>query len=120
MTDEPEDRDEELDPSEYVMPVVPAELGIDPLLLAIVHCAAFLDFAEEALVEPDAAGDALEHIGLYVQRLAPERVTALTADLERLVSHAEAESWPTPMLEFVTDFLYSCGIGDERDDDEPS
>ncbi len=107
---------EGLDPSEYVMPVVPPELGLDPLLVAVLHCAAFLDFAEEALVEPDAAGDTLEHVGLYMQRLPAEQLARIESDLDRLAAHAQAAGWPEPMIEFVGDFLYSCGIGEERDD----
>jgi hypothetical protein len=102
----------------FSMPVVPAELGIEPMLLGLLHAAAFLDLAGDDSVDEQDAGDALEHIGLYVQRLSPERLTEVAAQLERLEQYGKQNGWPGPVNEFVADFLYNCGIGDEEDEDE--
>lgn len=125
MADDEDDREETVlgaleDP---VMPLVPAELGIDPILLALLHCAAFLDLASEDLVDPEAAGDVLENLEAYVKRLSPERLNEIEHQLESLEQWAESAGWPDELVDFVADFLYSCGIGeddgpsDEADDD---
>ncbi len=36
-----------------MFPVIPAELGIDPLLAALLQAAAFLDLGEDDVVDPD-------------------------------------------------------------------
>ncbi len=100
-----------------MMPSVPESLGIDPLLLALLHTTAFLDFSDDDTVEPEAANEALERVEQYVQRLPDERVSALQADLEKLEEHATQAGWPEDMIDFVRDFLYNCGIGDEDDED---
>ncbi|MEB2310847.1 MAG: hypothetical protein OZ921_22050 [Sorangiineae bacterium] len=105
-----------------MMPEVPEDVDVDPMLLALLHTAAFLDFSDDTLVHPDAAGDVLEHVGLYVQRLPPERLDDLGDQLEILAEHGAGAGWPPAMLEFVRDFLFNCGLdGDEdeeRDDDD--
>ena len=100
-----------------MMPSVPEALGIDPLLLALLHTTAFLDFSDDDTVEPEAANEALERVEQYVQRLPEERVSALQADLEKLEEHGTQAGWPEDMIDFVRDFLYNCGIGDEDDGD---
>jgi hypothetical protein len=99
-----------------IMPLVPPELGIDPILLALIHCAAFLDLASEQLVDPDSAGDVLENLELYVKRLEPTRLTEIQGQIEKLEEWADQSGWPEELVDFVADFLYSCGVGEE---DEP-
>lgn len=115
-----DDRDEEVDESvesdSFMMPVVPENLRIDPLLAALLHCAAFLDFSDDDAVDPQAAGDVLEHVGMYVQRLPAERFDEIQEQLDRLEDHAQNAGWPEDMIEFVRDFLYNCGIGDEEEE----
>lgn len=101
-----------------VMPLVPAELGIDPVLLCVLHCAAFLDLASVDLVDADAAGDVLENLESYVKRLSPERLTEIQRQLDVLEEWAENAGWPEELVDFVADFLYSCGIGEAEDGDE--
>lgn len=101
----------------YVLPVVPEDLGIDPLFVALLHCAAFLDLADDEVMDPEAAGDALEHVGLYVQRLPPARLKEVEAQLAKLAAHAKSAGWPPDAVSFVEEFLYSCGIGDDKGDE---
>ena len=103
-----------------MLPVVPEELGIDPLLLALLHLAAFLDLSDDSSPDADAAGEALEHVGLYVQRLDEPLLDRLEEQLGRLYEHARAAEWPEEQREFVADFLYSCGIGQDEEDDDRS
>ena len=101
---------------EFSLPVVPEQVGADPLLLALIHCAAFLDFAEEDVVDPYVATDVLDHVALYVRRLPPDRLTELEQQLARLEAHASREGWPAELVEFVSEFLDNCQ-SDEGDDD---
>ncbi|HLV22724.1 MAG TPA: hypothetical protein VKZ49_17660 [Polyangiaceae bacterium] len=100
----------------FFLPIVPPELEIEPLLLAVLHCAAFLDLAGEESVDEQDAGDVLEHIGMYVQRLPAPRLAELEQQLVRLQEHGKKASWPEPLVEFIADFLYNCGIGEDDDD----
>ncbi|MFC1641154.1 hypothetical protein ACFL5O_00485 [Myxococcota bacterium] len=99
------------------LPHVPEDLGVDPLLLALLHTTAFLDFSDDDAVEPEAANEALERVEQYIQRLSEDRLSTIQADLDRLEEYASDAGWPEDMVDFVRDFLYNCGIGD---DDEAS
>lgn len=99
-----------------IMPVVPAELGIDPILLSLLSCAAFLDLAGDDEVNAGAAGDVLENLEVYVKRLSPDRLVEIQSQLEKLEAWAEESGWPEELVDFIGDFLYSCGIGDEDED----
>jgi hypothetical protein len=113
-----QDRDRPAAVSRSMLPVLPPELAIDPLLAALLHLAAFLDLSDDASVDPDAAGEALEHVGLYVQRLDEATLDRLESELRRLAEHAQVAGWSEEQREFVEDFLYSCGIGQDEDEGE--
>lgn len=119
MDDEDTETEEQTDENEEgidaFLPVVPEELGIDPVLLGLLHTAAFLDLADDDSVDPEFAGDVLEHVGLYIQRLGAERAGQIEAQLEKLAKYAAESGWPQHLREFVSHFLYNCGIGDEED-----
>ena len=48
MSDEPE-MDEDVPEGAAVFPLIPAELNIHPLLLAMLHCVVFLEFRHRIL-----------------------------------------------------------------------
>lgn len=98
------------------LPVIPEGLGIDPLLLALLHCASFLDLSGDTLVDSGSATDVLEHVGLYVQRLDPDRQLDVARQLRALREHGEAAGWSGELIDFVEHFLYSCGIGEDVDE----
>jgi hypothetical protein len=120
MADDDDKREEKAESGleDPIMPAVPPELGIDPILLALIHCAAFLDLASEDLVDPDSAGDVLENLELYIKRLEPARLSEIQAQLEKLEEWAEQSGWPEELVDFVADFLYSCGVGEEDEPEE--
>lgn len=93
-----------------VFPLIPAELGVHPLLLAVLHAVVFLDGSDEALVHPDAAGEALEYLAGYLQRLDGDDLRRLREDLASLVTLARSEKWPKAMVRFLTDFPKTYGI----------
>lgn len=106
-------------PESPMLPIVPEELAIDPLLLAVLSTAAFLDFADDDRLDPDSATEVLEAIGGYVQRLPDERLDEIEEQLERLAEHGEKSGWHPDHVDFVRDFLFSCGVDDdgEAEDD---
>lgn len=101
-----------------VMPTVPESLGVDPVLLALLHLTSLLDFADDDELEPDAANAALEQIELYLQRLPSERLESIQADLDRIEEYGAEQGWPEELTDFVRDFLFNCGLGEDEDEDE--
>jgi hypothetical protein len=116
MSDDKNDDDAEV---AVLLPVVPKSVEADPLLLALVSCAAFLDLSTEEAVDPDDAVDVLELVGGYIQRLPEDRLEQIKEQLEELAEWATKQEWPEETVEFVRDFLFNCGVTDgEQDEDE--
>ena len=103
-----------------VFPLIPAELGVHPLLLAVLHAVVFLDGSDDALVHPDAAAEALEYLAGYLQRRDGDDLRRVREDLASLAALARSEKWPRPMVSFLTDFLDSFGIGEPGSESPPS
>jgi hypothetical protein len=117
-TQQTDDEDTALDePSTDMMPAVPEPLGLDPLLLALLRCASFLDLTGEESINPELAGEVLEHVGMYIQRLPDERLDEIQAELETLEAHATEQGWSSDLVEFIRDFLYNCGLGEDEADE---
>src|SRR5437870_3262965 len=88
-----------------VFPLIPPELGVNPLLLAVLHAAVFLDGSEEDVVDAPAAGEALEYVATYLQRLDNTGRERVREDLACLASYARQQDWPKPQVRFLKDFL---------------
>jgi hypothetical protein len=97
-----------------VLPLIPAELKVHPLLVAVLHATVFLSGSEEALVNPDAAGEALEYLAGYLQRLSGSDLERVRADMECLVAFARQENWPRPDVQFLKKFLADFGVGESE------
>jgi hypothetical protein len=93
-----------------VFPDIPAELGIDPLLLAVLHTAVFLDGSDESIIDPEAADETLDHLAAYLQRLSGPRLRQVREDLECLASFARQQQWPKQQVRFFKEFLVDFGI----------
>ena len=65
--------DAEVPEGAAVFPLIPPELGVNPLLLAVVHASVFLAGSDDNLVNPAAADEALGYLAAYLQRLTPEQ-----------------------------------------------
>ncbi len=111
------DREEARADDEAIMPLVPASLGVDPVLLALLHVASLLDFADDEAVDADAANAALERVEECMQRLAADRLEAIQADLDRIEEYGAEHGWSEEMTDFVRDFLYNCGLGEDDEDE---
>ena len=93
-----------------VFPLIPAELGVNPLLLAVLHATVFLAGSDDDVVQPDAAEEALQYLAGYMQRLDGPLLRQVREDLACLVSFAKQEKWPKPLVRLVQNFLKEYGI----------
>ncbi|MBY0522514.1 MAG: hypothetical protein K2R98_03915 [Gemmataceae bacterium] len=110
----PDDAEREVPEGAAVFPLIPAELGVHPLLLAVLHAVVFLDGSAEAIVDPDAADEALQHLATYVQRLSDADLRRVREDLLALGSHAKQQGWPKQEIRFLKDFLANFGTAGEE------
>jgi hypothetical protein len=108
-----EDEEREVPEGAAVLPEIPAELGVHPLLLAVLHAVVFLDGSTDEIVDADAAAEALEYMASYLQRLEGPELRRLREDLETLVGFARQEKWSKEQVRFFKEFLATYGIGKE-------
>jgi hypothetical protein len=94
-----------------VFPVIPPELGVHPLLLAVLHAVVFLEGSGEEIVEPSAAEEALDHLAIYLQRISDAELRRVREDLETLAAFARQEKWPKEQVRFLKDFLADFSVG---------
>ncbi len=100
-----------------VFPSIPAELGVNPLLLAVIHATVFLAGSDESIVQPDAADEAVQGIADYVQRLEGSALRGVREDLVCLVSYARQQKWPKGMIQSLKTFLADLGVDGEAEEE---
>jgi hypothetical protein len=93
-----------------VFPLIPAELGVHPLLLAVLHAYVFLEGSDAAVVNGTAASEAMEYLATYLQRLTGQELRRVREDLDTLVGFARHEKWPKQQVRFLLDFLKDNGV----------
>ena len=71
-----------------VFPQIPPQLGVQPLLLAVLHAVVFLDGSDDGVVHPAAAAEALEYIAGYLQRLDGSDLRRVREDLKAMEGFA--------------------------------
>jgi hypothetical protein len=96
-----------------LMPEIPAELNVHPLLLAVLHATVFLDGSEDEVVDPDAAAESLEYMAAYLQRLRGAELRRVQEDMQVLAAYARDQEWPKQHVRFFKEFLASYGVGTE-------
>ena len=96
-----------------VFPLIPAELGIHPLLLATLHAVVFFDGSAEDVVNDAAADEALQYLSTYIQRLQGAELKKIREDVDCLLTFARQEKWPNEEVEFLRTFLQDYGAGTE-------
>jgi hypothetical protein len=94
-----------------VFPLIPEELGIHPLLLAVLHAVVFFDGSDVAVVNDAAADEALQYFATYLQRLQGKDLRRIQEDIETLLGFARQEKWPAEELQFLQSFLHDFGVG---------
>lgn len=97
----------------FVTPVLPASLGIDPVLAALIHVSTFLELSGDGTVDPDRAVEAMEHVGFYLAQLPAELLAAFGDQIDRVAAHARAAGWGDEAVEFLGGFLANFGLADE-------
>jgi hypothetical protein len=107
----PDDAEREVPEGAALFPLIPDELGVDPLLLAVIHTAVFLTGSESGIVDPEAADDAMGHVITYLQRLDGPQLQRVQEDLHTLVGYARQQKWPKQEVRFLSEFLKELGIG---------
>jgi hypothetical protein len=97
-----------------VFPSIPQELGVNPLLLAVLHATVFLAGSDEQIVQPDAAEEAVGAIARYLQRLDGELLRGVKEDMTCLVIYARQQKWPRSMVQALKTFLADLGVEEEE------
>jgi hypothetical protein len=119
------DEDEEFAPEEErgdvpegaaVFAEIPPELGVHPLLLAVLHATVFLVGSTNDVVHPGAADEALGFMAAYLQRLEGAQLRQVQEDMACLVAFARQEKWPKPQIQALRSFLSDYGIGTEGEE----
>jgi hypothetical protein len=95
-----------------VFPLIPDELGIHPLLLAVLHAYVFLEGSETAVLNPLIAEEAMNYLVTYLQRLTGNDLRRVREDMVTLTGFAKSEKWPKQQVRFLQDFLSENGIGE--------
>jgi hypothetical protein len=98
-----------------VFPLIPPELGVHPLLLAVLHATVFLLGSEEAVVNQEAAGETVDYLAGYLQRLSGPDLERVRADMKVLLDFARQEKWAKREIQFLKSFLDDCGIANTRE-----
>jgi hypothetical protein len=111
MSDE---ADPEVPEGAALFPLIPAELGVHPLLLAVLHATIFLDGSADEIVNADAAEEALHYFATYLQRLQGAELRRVREDLLTLVGFAKQEKWSKQDVRFLKEFLEHFGVGAEK------
>ena len=96
-----------------VFPLIPAELGIHPLLLAVLQATVFFDGSSADVVHPAAADEAMNYIVTYLARLQGSELQRVREDIECLLEFARHNRWPKEEVEFLQSFLADYGIGSQ-------
>ena len=109
----PEPTDDESPDGAAVFPMIPAELGVHPLLLAVLHAYVFLEGSDPHVLNGTAAEEAMEYLASYLQRLSGADLKRVKEDFATLVSFAKSEKWPKQQVRFLQDFLKENGVSGE-------
>src|SRR5215831_6620326 len=96
-----------------VFPLIPAELGVNPLLLAALHAVVFLVGSSDEVVEPAAGEEALQYLVTYLQRLSGRELDRVKEDMAALLAFARQDGWDKQDTHFLKTFLTEFGIGGE-------
>ena len=96
-----------------VFPLIPEELGVSPLLLAVLHAVVFVDGSTEDVLDPEAAEEAAQYIATYLRRLGGRELQRVREDVEALLGFARQEKWAREQVEFLQGFLSDYGVGEE-------
>jgi len=97
-------------------PLIPAELGVDPVLLAMFHCVVFVAGSDPGVVDSDAGDEVLLRLEEYLRRLSGPRLERVREDMLTLVGYAKSQKWSKAEIRSLKDFLtdFNVGVADEE------
>ena len=107
------DEADEVPDGAALFPEIPAELGVHPLLLAVIHAYVFLDGSDASVVNPEASSEAMEYLALYLQRLTGPELQRAREDIDTLVGYSKEQKWPKQYVAFLKSFLTDNGVSGE-------
>ncbi|HEY7155317.1 MAG TPA: hypothetical protein VH575_15245 [Gemmataceae bacterium] len=93
-----------------VFPLIPPELAVNPLLLAVLHATVFLAGSDDEVVNGPAAEEALQYMAGYLQRLDGDLLRQAREDMVCLTAFARQEKWPKQLVRVLQSFLKDYGI----------
>jgi len=93
-----------------VFPLIPPELAVNPLLLAVLHATVFLAGSDDEVVHAAAAEEALQYLAGYLQRLDGALLQQVREDMVCLTTFARQEKWPKQLVRVLQSFLKDYGI----------
>ena len=93
-----------------VFPLIPPELGVNPLLLAVLHATVFLAGSDDEVVNGPAAEEAMQYMAGYLQRLDGALLRQVREDMACLTAFARQEKWPKQLVRALQEFLTDYGI----------
>jgi hypothetical protein len=93
-----------------VFPTIPSELGVHPLLLAVLHSVVFLEGSGADVVNSTAAQEQLELMASALQRLRGDELRRVREDMAALVGYAREQKWPKGSVQFLKSFLDDYGV----------
>jgi hypothetical protein len=102
--------DSEVPDGAAVFPLIPPELGVNPLLLAVVHALVFLAGSDEEVVAPPAADEAVQAMANYLQRLEGKDLEKVGEDMICLTNYARQSKWPKQLIRALKSLLSDCGL----------
>ncbi len=97
----------------FVMPVLPKNLRIDPILAGLLHTMAFLELSDDDTVDPDWAVEAMEHVAYYFQQMDDEQAEQIQEQLDRIVVYAKKKRMPGEFIDLVQNLLRYAGVGED-------
>ena len=93
-----------------VFPLIPSELAVNPLLLAVLHATIFLAGSDDEVVDPTAAEEALQYMSDYLQRIDGTLLQRVREDMVCVTTFARQEKWPKQLIHALQRFLTDYGI----------
>jgi hypothetical protein len=113
LNPDPEPTGPEVPEGAAVFPLIPEELGIHPLLLAVIHAVVFFDGSDVEVLNDAAANEALNYFATYLQRLQGADLRRIHEDMECLIAFGKQEGWPKEEMQFLEEFLAEFGVGQQ-------
>jgi|SRR5271170_5518980 hypothetical protein len=114
----PEDQEDDDSPGDgaegaAVFPLIPADLQVNPLLVALLHAMVFIDGSTDDVIDHEAADEAMQYLVTYLQRLKGPALARVQEDMECLLDFAKQQGWPKQQQTFLKSFLADYGIAEK-------